>query len=274
MWASLVAVLVLGSHCTAAASLLAFTSTYSDAAVSARAALRLGRDLGRRRLKVEIPVLQPDSTADSQLLPGNGANTWPGGAAQSHRLGLQPVAAPLLRGYNPRFLGMIDVGIGVWSLAGGSVTAVSNVADLSFDSFARLCDGEFGAAPTRSDHALWLINPRLTSSKGIGQPWQRKLRERAVSLLDETEWQWAYRCKPIAARGGLASAGVVLSSELDGARGSKVYTMEGLCVATSDEPTAFYASDGSTVEARRALAKHAARTAAAAGGAERSGPRP
>ena len=84
----------------------------------------------------------------------------------------------------------------------------------------------------------------------------------------------AYRCKPIAARGGLASAGVVLSSELDGARGSKVYTMEGLCVATSDEPTAFYASDGSTVEARRALAKHAARTAAAAGGAERSGPRP
>ena len=127
-----------------------------------------------------------------QLLPGEGANTWPGGAAQSHRLGLQPLAEPLLRGYEPRFLGMIDVGMGVWSLAGGNVTCVSNVADLSFASFARLCDGEFGAAPTRSDHSLLLLNPRLTSSRAIGQPWQRVRRcSTLVSQVTRIHWQRA-----------------------------------------------------------------------------------
>ena len=166
--------------------------------------------------------------------------------------GRDAVAARL----EPNFLGMIDVGMGVWSLANGDVTAVSNVADLSFDTFAKLCDGEFGAAPTRADHTLLLLNPRLTTSKAIGQPWQRELRQKAVAYVDETDWLWAYRCKPIAARGGLSSEGVVVSSELDGLRGSSVFTMEGDCVAESDDPDAFYSGTSTRAvsdEARQAL---------------------
>ena len=237
-------------------ALLSFPRTYLDAADAARGALRIARESGHRRLKIELPVLQPECTVESVLLPGSGANTWPGGAAQSHKSGLQPVVTPLLQGYEPNFLGMIDVGMGVWSLANGDVTAVSNVADLSFDTFAKLCDGEFGAAPTRADHTLLLLNPRLTTSKAIGQPWQRELRQKAVAYVDETDWLWAYRCKPIAARGGLSSEGVVVSSELDGLRGSSVFTMEGDCVAESDDPDAFYSGTSTRAlsdEARQAL---------------------
>ena len=240
-------------------ALLSFPRTYLDAAEEARGALRVGRTLGNHRLRIELPVLQPESTVESTLLPGSGANTWPGGAAQSHRLGLQPVVAPLFDGYSPTFLGMIDVGMGVWSLSNGDVTAVSNVADLSFDTYARLCDGEFGAAPTRDEHTILLLNPRLTSSKGIGQPWERELRKKAVAYVDEAGWQWAYRCRPIAARGGLASEGVVVSSELDGLRGSAVFTMSGERVAESDDPDAFYKSQSGTSPALREEARQALR---------------
>ena len=250
----------------ASASLLSFPRSYSDAATGARSALRLAREIGHRRLKVELPVLQPESDIEDDLRPGSGANTWPGGAAQSHRLGLQPVVAPLLNGYEPNFLGTIDIGMGVWSLAGGNVTAVSNVADLSFETFMRLMEGEYGAGPTRPEHTLLLLNPRLTSSRAIGQPWQRELRRKACKYVEETDWVWAYRCKPIAAKGGLASEGVLVCSELDGLRGSAVFTMDGVRVASSDEPSFFGTSDGGQQEARRALREHATQQSSRRGG--------
>ena len=231
-------------------ALAAGPRTYADAVDGARAALRVARDAGRLRLKITLPVLPPSCAVDDLLRGGDGANAWPGGGAQSHREGLQPLVMPLLQGYDPSFLGMIDVGMGVWSLAGGKVTAVSNVADLSFDTFAKLCDGEFGAAPTRADHTLLLINPRLTSSRAIGQPWQRDLRRKARALVDDGGWLWAYRCRTVGRTMTGASQGVVVSSELADLRGSRVFAADGKCVATSDDPDEFSTD---LAEARRAI---------------------
>ncbi len=236
---------------------LLFPQTYSDAVDGARAALRVARELGHQRIKLELPVLPPGCSLEDDLRPGQGANAWPGGAAQSHRSGVQPLASELLSGYDANFLGMIDVGMGVWSLKGGDITCISNVADLSFDSFARLCDGDFGAAPTRSNHTLLLLNPRLSCSANIGQPWQPAVRRKAKALVDDAGWLWAYRCRTIAARGGVSSDGVVVCSELEGLCGSAVFAMpRGERVAASDELYAFYGADDNLREARRVVREH------------------
>ena len=238
---------------------LAGPRTYADAVDGARAALRLARTAGARRIKVGLPVLPPGCTLDEVLRPADGANMWPGGGAQSHRLGLQPVVAPFLRGYDPTFLGMADVGMGVWRLCGGDMTCVSNVADVSFDTFARLCDGDFGAGPTRDEHTLLLLNPRLTSSRAVGQPWQRALREKAVRLVDQGGWRWAYRCRPVAARGGVSSQGVLVASELAELCGSAIFDMEGACLDASAEPGHFDGLDGNLRAARQVVARAATR---------------
>jgi hypothetical protein len=236
---------------------LAFPRTYLDAVDGARSALRLARELGHTRLQIQLPVLPPDTDVEDELRPGEGANAWPGGPAQSHRLGVQPMATPLLRGYEPAFVGMLDVGMGVWSLARGEATCVSNVADLSFEQFAALCDGAYGDAPTRPGHTLLLLNPRLTSSARIGQPWQRGLRRRAAVLVDETPWVWAYRCRPLAAAGGVRTDGVVVASEVGSLRGSSVFSMrDGACVAASAHADAFCTAGGACVPARAALREY------------------
>ena len=229
--------LLLGAGIVVPTVALKCPRTYLDAVDGARAGIRTARNSGHRRIKLTLPVLPPGRTVDESLLP-DGAALWPGGGAQSHRQGLQPLIQPLLSGYEPTFHGMIDVGMGVWSFAGGGVTAVSNVADLSFDTFAKLCDGGFGEAPTRPDHTLLLINPRLSSSAAIGQPWQRDLRRRASELIDDASWVWAYRCRPIAAPDGVSCLGVAVSSELSRAAdaatvSSRLCTLGGDCIASS-----------------------------------------
>ena len=214
--------------------------TARDAVDGARAALRAARKSGHKRLQITLPVLMPGATLDDAIGP-DGSALYPGGGAQSHRLGLQPIAQELFKGYDPIFHGKIDVGMGVWSLAGGEITAVSSVADMTFETFAKLCEGEFGEAPTRSDHTLLLLNPRLTSAANIGQPWQFGLRKRAVELVDETDWLCAFCCRPVGASDGSTCLGVTVSSELDaeGQRGShrSFVSIRGQCIARRDAPS-------------------------------------
>lgn len=246
--------------------LLVCPRNYLDAVDGARTCLRAAREMGMQRLKIQLPILPPETSLEDAL-KADGAAFWPGGVAQSHRKGLQPLMTELTRGYDAEFCGMIDSpsrSLGVWRLAGGSITAVSNVADLSFETFASLCDGEFGSAPTRSDHTLLLINPRLTNSRAIGQPWQRSLRRRAVELIDDAGWVWAYRCRPVPAPDGITSLGVAVSTELDvefGGREGAGKELQTSCVCADGELLAAtttpaqppYTSRAGIIEARSML---------------------
>ncbi|KAL3903627.1 MAG: hypothetical protein SGPRY_011601, partial [Prymnesium sp.] len=190
--------------------------TYRDAAIAARSAIRFAREAARvepaawNRLLLQLPLPPPGCTLDSMIAP-EGEAWWPGGVTQRHRVGLRPMVDELLRGYEVAFRGTIDVGqMGVWSL-GSDLTAVGFVADLSFRPFVRLVRGEFGPAPTRDDHTLLLLNPRLTSPKNIGQPWERALRREAKEVLDEGGWRWIYAVKTFAQSDGRC-AGVMTAT--------------------------------------------------------------
>lgn len=62
-------------------------------------------------------------------------------------------------------------GVGIWRCSG--ITAVANVSTLTFESLLELCEGEYGAAPTHSDHVILAINCSWGSSDDIGQFWQK-----------------------------------------------------------------------------------------------------
>lgn len=180
--------------------------------------LRQARGAQWRRIAIELPYLPPGSDLSAALQPEDYAR-WPGGLQQRQRAGLLPMVEAMLEGYAPTFLGLLDVGMGVWSFADGRCTAVSHVSDLSFAAFDRLCSGDYGARPTRADHTLLLINPRFSCAANVGQPWDRRLRLRAKGLLDDAGWRMAFSAMPLGDGGGIRGAGgrfvgTVLTSEL------------------------------------------------------------
>ena len=165
---------------------------------------------------IELPLPPPGCALDDRIRPDSDA-VWPGGVTQRHRVAMRPLVDGLLSGYDPKYLGTIDVGqMGVWSLA--DLTAVGFVADLSFAPFAKLARGEFGEAPLRDDHTLLLLNPRLTTAANIGQPWERALRREARALVDEGGWRWIYAARPLGQPDG-SLLGTVVSSCVPGEPG-------------------------------------------------------
>ena len=158
--------------------------TFADCIDGARAALRHAREQEWRLVSIELPYLPPDVAIADRLQP---QPPWPGGVAQQHRNGLRPVADGLLRGYDAEFAGLIEVGTGVWR-CGPSMTAVSHVSWANFRAYAKLRNGEFGEAPTRSDHTILLLNPSSRLSvANIGQPWDVDLRREAASASELAE---------------------------------------------------------------------------------------
>lgn len=181
--------------------------TYGDAVAGGRAALRHAREQqqeaeGWKRLAIELPYLPPrgsrggDDDVDGEIVRPFDYGDWPGGLSQMHREGLRPLVDELFVGWEAEFSGLIDVGMGVWKLAGGKATAISHVGDSSVSKFLDLCDGEFGDGPTRDDHTLILLNPTFSAASAVGQPWSRKLRREAAARLETAEWQWIYRAIP------------------------------------------------------------------------------
>jgi hypothetical protein len=61
-------------------------------------------------------------------------------------------------------------GLGVWQLKDCVVAGL--VTNASFAPFAKLCEGGFGAQPTKADQAVVVVE-EWTGSGDIGQPWQR-----------------------------------------------------------------------------------------------------
>jgi hypothetical protein len=53
------------------------------------------------------------------------------------------------------------------------VTAAPQVNNATFAPFAQLCDGKYGSKPTQPEHTVLAVNPAWTSSRDIGQPWDR-----------------------------------------------------------------------------------------------------
>jgi len=96
-------------------------------------------------------------------------------------------------------------------------TAVGFVADLSFSPFRDLARGRFGEGPTRDDHTLLLLNPRLTTAANIGQPWDRRLRRDAREIVDETDWRWIYGARALASPDG-SCAGTIVATCADSLR--------------------------------------------------------
>ena len=155
--------------------------TFADCIDGARAALRHAREQEWRLVSIELPYLPPNVAISDRLQP---QPPWPGGVAQQHRNGLRPVADELLLGYDAEFAGLIEIGTGVWR-CGPSMTAVSHVSWANFRAYAKLRNGEFGEAPTRSDHTILLLNPSSRLSvANIGQPWDVDLRREAARLLE------------------------------------------------------------------------------------------
>ena len=103
----------------------------------------------------------------------------------------------LLNGWDAKFCGTIDVGMGVWSFARGTATAVSHVGDSSARAYLRLRRGEFGDGPTRPGHALLLINPTFSRAAAVGQPWERGLRADVAAELETPERRWSYSAAPL-----------------------------------------------------------------------------
>ena len=225
--------------------------SYADVASGARTMLRRAREAnaagesGWRRLSVELPYLPPGLELDAPLQPDDLA-LWPGGQQQRHRDGLRPMAEAMLTGYDASFVGLIDVGMGVWTFGDGDATAVSHPSDLTFNEFERLCSGKFGDGPTRADHTILLINQRFSGNPSkTGQPWERGLRRKAASCLAEG-WSRVYGCRPIGDGGGVrgsggAYVGAVLSSE---SWGAALCTPSGQCLETTQQWDAYEGRGG------------------------------
>ena len=210
-------------------------ASYTDTLQGARSALRYARDAARsgdgwNRLMIELPLPPPGCALGDLLRPDSDA-VWPGGVTQRHRVAMRPLVDELLSGYDPAYLGTIDVGqMGVWSIA--DLTAVSFVADLSFAPFAKLARGGFGDAPTRDGHTLLLLNPRLTTAANVGQPWERSLRREAQALVDDGGWRWIYAARPLGQPDG-SLLGTVVSSCVPSEPGGSQLTCA--CAACGDE---------------------------------------
>jgi len=128
---------------------------------------------------------------------------WPGGYAQKFRA-LKPMVDEILAGYDAEYLGMLESpaeGIGCWTTS--DTTVVTLVGNATFPAFAKLCEGGYGSKPLEPSHTIIVVNPEWTSSKDIGQPWDRKLKRVAKQLLDDAEWSTLYSCDMVrTSRGG------------------------------------------------------------------------
>ena len=69
-------------------------------------------------------------------------------------------------------------GVGVWRC--DDITAIANVNTLTFESLLELCEGEYGAAPTRPGHVILAVNCSWGPSSDIGQFWQKCARPPSV----------------------------------------------------------------------------------------------
>lgn len=237
-----------------AASAVPCPSSYACVALTARAMLRQARDAEWRRIAIEMPYLPPGFDLSAPLQPED-YSRWPGGLQQRQRVGLVPMVDAMLEGYDPEFLGLIDVGMGVWSFANGRCTAVSHVSDLTFSQFDRLCSGFYGSRPTRPDHTLLLVNPRFSCAANVGQPWDRQLRKRATKLLDEGGWRMAFLAMPLGDGGGIRGSGGALVGTLIASEmwhGTALCTPECMCLYQGDKWDEF--SDGFQGTARPAQA--------------------
>ena len=181
------------------------------------------------RLTLDLPLPVASDIADRGLADWQDApfgvadeGDWPGGQLQRFRA-FRRVAEALLEGYDSTFLGMLESpadGLGVWQLPEAVVCGI--VANATFAPYAKLCDGGFGAQPTRADQAV-VAAAEWTRSADIGQPWDRGLRARARALIDEAEWAPLYRARLVRTSKGAAF---------------------GLLVAAYGEPWRLWAADG------------------------------
>ncbi|KAI3430806.1 hypothetical protein D9Q98_009217 [Chlorella vulgaris] len=170
----------------------------SEAASQARSALRRFREAAgdggniqdqqrRQQQGVSICLPLPSPEYLDEAVRPYSQSDWPGGIVQRFRRLRPLVEDHLLSGYNAEFVGMLESpadGIGVWRAASASMTVVTQVSNLTFSIFARLCDGEFGKSVLEPGHLLVAVNPTWTQSRDIGQLWDRKLRARAAAIID------------------------------------------------------------------------------------------
>ncbi|KAF8059444.1 hypothetical protein HT031_005249 [Scenedesmus sp. PABB004] len=126
---------------------------------------------------------------------------WPGGIQQRFRA-LRPLVEATLEGYEVNFLGMLESpadGLGCWTLGAPpdapSATFVGIPTNATFASFAKLCDGGYGAAPARPGHTLVAVNPDWTGPADIGQFWERDLKAAAARLLAPGAWAPLYAAR-------------------------------------------------------------------------------
>jgi hypothetical protein len=76
--------------------------------------------------------------------------------------------------YGANFLGMLESpadGLGCWNLV--DTTVVTLVGNATFPAFAKLCNSGYGSRPSEPSHTIIAVNPEWTSSRDVGQPWDR-----------------------------------------------------------------------------------------------------
>lgn len=187
--------------------------TCSAAVSEARSALRRYREStagtapttpGPRRVTFYLPQPSPESGDD--LIRPFDEGEYPGGVRQRFR-GLRPLVESLLEGYgSPEFLGMLESpadGIGCWTACDGGITLATLVTNATFNPFARLCAGDFGARVLDPGHLIAVVNPSWTTSKDVGQLWDRKLKAAAAALIDDsTAWTAVYHLEDIRTAAG------------------------------------------------------------------------
>lgn len=161
------------------------------------------------RLQLDVPLPVASDVADRGVRMQDAPfslldeGDWPGGQLQRFRA-LRTVVEPLLEGYDAGFIGMLESpadGLGVWQLK--DLVLAGIVVNASFQPFLKLCEGGFGAQPTKPDQAVIVVQD-WTRGGDIGQPWQRDLRAKARALIDDAQWQPLYACRMVRTSRGKA----------------------------------------------------------------------
>jgi len=163
------------------------------------------------RVRVELPLPCPSRRGEEgeDALTVRDEGYWPGGVMQKFRA-QRPLVEAMLEGYGPDFLGVVEEepdGVGVWR-CGPDLTCVCNVNDLTFNGFARLCRGDYGARPTEEGHTILAVNCSWTAGANIGQLWDRDLKRRARAIIDDSAWEWVYFARAL--RTSRGNRGVLL----------------------------------------------------------------
>lgn len=190
-----------GSHASASSSSTPASSTSS----------------GPRKLIVELPLPvnrtgflgRGEPAAERDLVRLTDEADWPGGEVQRFRT-IKVLVEGLLEGYESEFLGFLEDGadgVGLWTLADGSLTVIANVTNATVPSLVKLLDGGYGARVTLPGHTLVAVNPQWTDAQSVGQPWQWGLRSRAAEVLEPSSWDTLYTCRML--RGSRGANGLL-----------------------------------------------------------------